>query len=136
MRKITLRLLKKIAIRRDFFFKKKKSFENSFSFLAPKKENLLKIFDFILLIKSMENILKLISLLSGQYFVFSLHSECFINKRSRYSNNDISFSFLFFFSFHFVFEQGDSPFGKTEAYIKLEQLGEGSYATVYKGYSK
>lgn len=30
---------------------------------------------------------------------------------------------------------GDSPFGKTEAYIKLEQLGEGSYATVYKGYS-
>lgn len=32
--------------------------------------------------------------------------------------------------------QGDSPFGKTEAYIKLEQLGEGSYATVFKGYSK
>jgi cyclin-dependent kinase 14 len=31
---------------------------------------------------------------------------------------------------------GDSPFGKTEAYIKLEQLGEGSYATVYKGFSK
>ncbi|KAG7187846.1 hypothetical protein KM043_016880 [Ampulex compressa] len=30
---------------------------------------------------------------------------------------------------------GDSPFGKTEAYIKLEQLGEGSYATVFKGYS-
>ncbi|XP_045464949.1 cyclin-dependent kinase 14 isoform X2 [Harmonia axyridis] len=30
---------------------------------------------------------------------------------------------------------GDSPFGKTEAYIKLEQLGEGSYATVYKGFS-
>ncbi|XP_032520242.1 cyclin-dependent kinase 14 isoform X1 [Danaus plexippus] len=30
---------------------------------------------------------------------------------------------------------GDSPFGKSEAYIKLEQLGEGSYATVYKGYS-
>lgn len=35
--------------------------------------------------------------------------------------------------YHF---QGDSPFGKTEAYIKLEQLGEGSYATVFKGYSK
>lgn len=32
--------------------------------------------------------------------------------------------------------QGDSPFGKTEAYVKLEQLGEGSYATVFKGYSK
>lgn len=32
--------------------------------------------------------------------------------------------------------QGDSPFGKSEAYIKLEQLGEGSYATVFKGYSK
>ncbi|CAG9089186.1 unnamed protein product [Plutella xylostella] len=31
---------------------------------------------------------------------------------------------------------GDSPFGKSEAYIKLEQLGEGSYATVFKGYSK
>ncbi|XP_065212065.1 cyclin-dependent kinase 14 isoform X2 [Planococcus citri] len=30
---------------------------------------------------------------------------------------------------------GDSPFGKSEAYIKLDQLGEGSYATVYKGYS-
>ncbi|XP_022913440.1 cyclin-dependent kinase 5 homolog isoform X3 [Onthophagus taurus] len=30
---------------------------------------------------------------------------------------------------------GDSPYGKSEAYIKLEQLGEGSYATVYKGYS-
>ncbi|XP_023229424.1 cyclin-dependent kinase 14-like [Centruroides sculpturatus] len=31
---------------------------------------------------------------------------------------------------------GNLTFGKTEAYIKLEQLGEGSYATVYKGYSK
>ncbi|XP_043251818.1 cyclin-dependent kinase 14 isoform X2 [Colletes gigas] len=30
---------------------------------------------------------------------------------------------------------GDSPFGKSEAYVKLEQLGEGSYATVFKGYS-
>ncbi|XP_074029646.1 cyclin dependent kinase Eip63E isoform X1 [Leptinotarsa decemlineata] len=30
---------------------------------------------------------------------------------------------------------GDSPFGKSDAYIKLEQLGEGSYATVYKGFS-
>ncbi|KAL5293282.1 CDK14 family protein [Megaselia abdita] len=30
---------------------------------------------------------------------------------------------------------GDSPFGKSDAYIKLEQLGEGSYATVFKGYS-
>ncbi|XP_055383792.1 cyclin-dependent kinase 14 [Condylostylus longicornis] len=29
----------------------------------------------------------------------------------------------------------DSPFGKSDAYIKLEQLGEGSYATVFKGYS-
>jgi len=28
---------------------------------------------------------------------------------------------------------GNSPFGKLEAYIKLEQLGEGSYATVFKG---
>ncbi|GBP93676.1 Cyclin-dependent kinase 14 [Eumeta japonica] len=34
-----------------------------------------------------------------------------------------------------VLRFGDSPFGKSEAYIKLEQLGEGSYATVYKGYS-
>jgi hypothetical protein len=31
---------------------------------------------------------------------------------------------------------GTSPFGKIENYIRLEQLGEGSYATVYKGYSK
>ncbi|XP_012284397.1 cyclin-dependent kinase 14 isoform X2 [Orussus abietinus] len=30
---------------------------------------------------------------------------------------------------------GDSPFGKSEAYVKLEQLGEGSYATVFKGFS-
>ncbi|XP_076303949.1 cyclin-dependent kinase 14-like [Tachypleus tridentatus] len=30
---------------------------------------------------------------------------------------------------------GALTFGKTEAYVKLEQLGEGSYATVYKGYS-
>ena len=30
---------------------------------------------------------------------------------------------------------GNSPYGKLEAYIKLEQLGEGSYATVFKGFS-
>merc|ERR1719270_416511 len=30
---------------------------------------------------------------------------------------------------------GDSPYGRLDAYIKLEQLGEGSYATVYKGFS-
>ena len=29
-----------------------------------------------------------------------------------------------------------TPFGKMTAYEKLEQLGEGSYATVYKGISK
>lgn len=29
-----------------------------------------------------------------------------------------------------------SPYGKVENYTKLEQLGEGSYATVYKGISK
>ncbi len=28
-----------------------------------------------------------------------------------------------------------SPFGRLETYKKLEQLGEGSYATVYKGIS-
>ena len=39
-------------------------------------------------------------------------------------------------SFSPLLFQGDSPFGKLEAYIKLEQLGEGSYATVFKGYSK
>lgn len=32
--------------------------------------------------------------------------------------------------------QGDSPFGKQDAYVKLEPLGEGSYATVYRGFSK
>ena len=31
--------------------------------------------------------------------------------------------------------QYNSPFGKVEAYEKQEQLGEGSYATVYKGRS-
>ncbi|XP_014663172.1 PREDICTED: cyclin-dependent kinase 14-like [Priapulus caudatus] len=30
----------------------------------------------------------------------------------------------------------DSPFGKMNSYKKLEQLGEGSYATVFKGMSK
>lgn len=44
---------------------------------------------------------------------------------------EISINSILFFLF-----QGDSPYGKSEAYIKLEQLGEGSYATVYKGYSK
>ncbi|CAB0042104.1 unnamed protein product [Trichogramma brassicae] len=34
-----------------------------------------------------------------------------------------------------IYISGDSPFGKSEAYIKLEQLGEGSYATVFKGFS-
>jgi len=30
---------------------------------------------------------------------------------------------------------GTSPFGKIENYLRLEQLGEGSYATVYRGFS-
>ena len=30
---------------------------------------------------------------------------------------------------------GNSPYGRLDAYIKLEQLGEGSYATVFKGFS-
>lgn len=30
---------------------------------------------------------------------------------------------------------GGPPFGRADSYHKLEQLGEGSYATVYKGYS-
>ncbi|XP_076458434.1 cyclin-dependent kinase 14-like [Babylonia areolata] len=30
---------------------------------------------------------------------------------------------------------GSSPFGRADSYHKLEQLGEGSYATVFKGYS-
>ncbi|KAK3082735.1 hypothetical protein FSP39_003818, partial [Pinctada imbricata] len=30
---------------------------------------------------------------------------------------------------------GNSPFGKADSYQKLEQLGEGSYATVFKGFS-
>lgn len=42
----------------------------------------------------------------------------------------------FMLIFNFLFTQGDSPFGKSEAYVKLEQLGEGSYATVFKGFSK
>ncbi|ESO99702.1 hypothetical protein LOTGIDRAFT_141710, partial [Lottia gigantea] len=31
--------------------------------------------------------------------------------------------------------QGNSPFGRADSYHKLEQLGEGSYATVFKGLS-
>ena len=30
---------------------------------------------------------------------------------------------------------GTSPFGRVENYLRLEQLGEGSYATVYRGFS-
>ena len=30
---------------------------------------------------------------------------------------------------------GNSPYGRLEAYIKLERLGEGSYATVFRGFS-
>ncbi|KAL4217160.1 Cyclin-dependent kinase 14 [Mactra antiquata] len=44
--------------------------------------------------------------------------------------------------YHQVFAQkrassygGNGPFGRAESYQKLEQLGEGSYATVYKGIS-
>ena len=32
--------------------------------------------------------------------------------------------------------QGNAPFGRADSYQKLEQLGEGSYATVYKGISR
>ena len=34
-----------------------------------------------------------------------------------------------------LFLQSTSPFGRLDTYVKLEQLGEGSYATVYKGVS-
>jgi hypothetical protein len=56
---------------------------------------------------------------------------------SKSTNNPLSndVKYLILFSL-FVHLQGDSPFGKSEAYIKLEQLGEGSYATVFKGISK
>lgn len=52
-------------------------------------------------------------------------SEVFLNKQDNLHPRRKRFSAF----------GGDSPFGKSEAYIKLEQLGEGSYATVYKGYS-
>ena len=46
----------------------------------------------------------------------------------------ITFSYLFLFFFSL---QPTSPkFGKADSYEKLEKLGEGSYATVYKGKSK
>ncbi|CAG2112477.1 unnamed protein product, partial [Medioppia subpectinata] len=44
-----------------------------------------------------------------------------ISKSTRYSTIDFTTNSL--------------SFGKMESYVKLEQLGEGSYATVYKGYS-
>uniref|UniRef100_A0A8C5SN94 cyclin-dependent kinase n=1 Tax=Laticauda laticaudata TaxID=8630 RepID=A0A8C5SN94_LATLA len=44
---------------------------------------------------------------------------------------------LIYFSFSFYVFQPTSPkFGKADSYEKLEKLGEGSYATVYKGKSK
>lgn len=51
-------------------------------------------------------------------------SEVFLNKHDQHPRRKRFSAF-----------GGDSPFGKSEAYIKLEQLGEGSYATVFKGYS-
>lgn len=53
-----------------------------------------------------------------------------------YSKCDMRFISCVFLTVSVFCLQGDSPFGKSDAYIKLEQLGEGSYATVYKGYSK
>ncbi|KAF0290137.1 Cyclin-dependent kinase 14 [Amphibalanus amphitrite] len=49
-------------------------------------------------------------------------SECLLSQDSRVSKRYSAFG-------------GDSPFGRQEAYIKQDMLGEGSYATVYKGYS-
>ena len=63
----------------------------------------------------------------------------------------ISFGFAFAKSFEFEFasqkklityseipiflQDAPHPLNATEAYVKLEQLGEGSYAVVYKGLS-
>lgn len=64
---------------------------------------------------------------------------------NRYRNFKIALKPVLFFVYNISIEvfyvcffvlQGDSPFGKSEAYIKLDPLGEGSYATVFKGYSK
>lgn len=46
------------------------------------------------------------------------------------------FDFIEFFSidFHFYL-QCSNGFGRLDSYLKLDQLGEGSYATVYKGFS-
>lgn len=91
-----------------------------------------------------------------KFFFFNLHilKRKELKRKQEKHNNDNSFfnqtksinqsnilrcSFWLIYHCIFVFPiffQGDSPFGKTEAYIKLEQLGEGSYATVFKGYSK
>lgn len=64
-------------------------------------------------------------------------NTCLLNfskKKIPYSHIDRMMEKIVIFSLSLF--QGDSPFGKSEAYIKLEQLGEGSYATVYKGFSK
>lgn len=75
--------------------------------------------------------------------IFLTHEICILSYWSENVTNIIKFLafdviFLFFGlnKMRILLFQGDSPFGKSEAYIKLEQLGEGSYATVYKGYSK
>lgn len=39
-------------------------------------------------------------------------------------------------SLFFFFQPTSPKFGKADSYEKLEKLGEGSYATVYKGKSK
>ena len=42
---------------------------------------------------------------------------------------------LFYF-FYFIGSQSEIGFGKMETYTKLDKLGEGTYATVFKGRSR
>ena len=48
----------------------------------------------------------------------------------------LGFNFLYDTLLLIYLLQCNSPFGKAELYQKLEQLGEGSYATVFKGISR
>lgn len=65
--------------------------------------------------------------------IITLHLLCSIH--NTHTHTHTTSLRMLYISNLFPFLQGDSPFGKSEAYIKLEQLGEGSYATVFKGYS-
>lgn len=75
---------------------------------------------------------------------FQVHSRKFLRgKKVNTEKKKSALSFFFFFLSHLSplpvpFKPTKSllPFGAASSYLNLEKLGEGSYATVYKGISR